>query len=361
MKKIVSCLFAAMLFGAGVLSGPKPGAAREEAPLELQLISDRSSVAAGGTVSYYIIYRNVLNKPIPKAWIKVQVPGDMDVVDGGGADGDGKSGVLQWNLKDIAADGTAVIPFQLKVNTSAAYNQIIELACTAGLDEQARAETANVRIHVGTEIHQPFFSGFPDGKFYPGLPLTRAETAAVIARIKNLADEGEKQAYSDVPDHHWAYRYIRMVSHAGYMSGYNGAFRPDEPVSRAELVRIMLRLRGVEAVPLAPFDDSKGHWASDAIGTARALKWIDGAGGGKFQPDGVVERQAAAKMLAAALARGPLADGEIWVTRHFPDVDPNHWSFGWIEETSSVAHESVNRGDGKEYLIRYLPEETEPF
>ncbi|MEB3100997.1 S-layer homology domain-containing protein [Ferviditalea candida] len=99
------------------------------------------------------------------------------------------------------------------------------------------------------------------------------------------------------------------------------------------------------------FADTAGHWAEDIIGTAKSLGLVDGIGGNLFEPDQYIERQSAAKLIAVGLFRGELKDGDVPVIQHFPDIPPDLWSFGWVEEASSVAHESVHRNIGEESLI----------
>lgn len=330
---------------------------------EVQLISDQETIAAGGTLSYHILYHNVQNKNRSNVYLKVKLPAGVEAETEGlsGAEWDAQNRQLIWRLQGASANGTQVLHFNLTAHEN--LGDWLELSCQVEGDGSLKWETPKVKVKKGVQIDQPFFIGYPDGLFHPENLITRAEVAAVIAHIKKLEDASPvDDPYSDVPSGHWAYKVINKVSNAGYMGGYaDGSFHPDDPISRAELVRLMLTLRGVKPIPLGGFDDTSDNWAKDAIGTAKSLGMIDGVGGGKFKPNGNTERQAAAKLLNVGLFRGPLIDGEMKVEQHFPDVLPGHWSFGWIEEASVVAHESLHKGRGREYLIRYLPEQTDPF
>lgn len=329
--------------------------------LDIQCISDQEHVGAGGTMSMHIIYHNVTNKNISKQWLKVKVPDGLEVDGLNGAEWSEKNRTIQWKVKDVKANGAGVIHFNLKVKANVKTNTEFGLSCQVWDGERVLHESKKIYIRVGSEIHQPFFLGYPDGKFHPKAYLTRAETAAIIARIKNLTGSPAKQQFKDVTASHWAYRYIHQVAKAGYMNGHNGYFDPDDPISRAELVTLVLRLRGVRAVPLESFPDAEKHWAGNMVATAKSLQFIDGINDHRFDPNGYTERQSAAKLINIALFRGPLVDGDIKVVQHFPDVPRSHWSFGWVEEASMVAHESIRRGRGVEHLIRYLPDQTERF
>jgi hypothetical protein len=359
-KKTILALAVTMLLGSLLWFMPVQNVAAA-APLEVQLISDQLHAVAGGEISYHIIYHNVENKKMSKVWLKIKLQEGLEPDIADGAEWDGTTRTLKWNLKDIDTNGADVIHFNLKVKENVKMEQIFELSCIVEVDGLTLSESGKVKVKVGKEVHQPVFNGYPDGLFHPTWNLTRAETAAVISRVKNLQEEPSANLYSDVPKEHWAYHYINKVSKAGYMNGSNGTFRPDDPISRGEFVELILRLRGIGPVPLAGFEDTIGHWAHQSIATAKALKFIDGFPGSKFLPNQYIERQSAAKLLSIALYRGQLKDGEQTVIQHWPDVKREDWSFGWIAETSMVAHESENQGKWIERLIRYLPDETEPF
>lgn len=93
------------------------------------------------------------------------------------------------------------------------------------------------------EVETLYNSGIVDGtgehKFSPDEPVTRAEFAVMAARWAGLDYEGGN-VFDDVPVGHWAYSYINAAANAGWVEGYpDGSFRPDEPISRAEVVRLV--------------------------------------------------------------------------------------------------------------------------
>jgi hypothetical protein len=360
-KSLVGALLACMLLLQAVTIGTG-FAASISSGLQIQCVSDQHTAVPGGEVGYHILYQNVQNKSMSKAWLKVNVPKGFELNKVNGAEWDSVSGTLKWNLNEIAPDGADVVHFSLKVNGDVAMKSILEVSCSGGVGADIFSEVKTVSVIVGTEIHQPVFNGYPDGKFHPERQLTRAETAAIVARVEDLPTASKTTDYKDVAAGHWAYGYIQKVTASGYMNGDQGAFRPDEPISRAELIVLMLRVKGIQAIPMATFIDSKLHWANQEIGTSRALQYIDGQGNDIFNPDGFVIREEASKLLAIMLYRGELKDGDnISVIEHWPDVPKNHWSFGWIEELTLVAHESKNEGFFIEKLVRYLPDQTKPL
>ena len=87
----------------------------------------------------------------------------------------------------------------------------------------------NIGIVDGTDEH----------KFSPDESVTRAEFAVMAAKFANLDYEGGN-IFEDVSAGHWAYSYINAAANVGWVKGYpDGSFRPDEPISRAEVVRLV--------------------------------------------------------------------------------------------------------------------------
>lgn len=347
---------------AGIL--PAASAAGETAPasgFDVQLIADQTSVMPSGTISYHILYHNAVKRDLDHASVSVAVGGKASVQESGGGTWDTNAGTVQWKLQSIAANGAGVINFSLKANADLTVGEAIDLTAEASSDIGIGVKTPPVRVVVGTDIHQPAFNGYPDGGFHPQGNLTRAETAAIVSRMEQLKELGSGHSYTDVTEAHWAYVYIEKATKAGWMQGDGGRFRPDAPITRAELAAILLRIRGIHPLPLAGFADTLSNWAADSIGTAKALGYVSGDGSGIFNGDSPIIREEAAKLLAIALSRGELTDGAEKVVRHWPDVAPASWSFGWVEELSLVAHESMSQGGMKEALVRYWPEKTQPF
>ena len=99
-------------------------------------------------------------------------------------------------------------------------------------------------------------AGYPDGKFKPGTPISRAEIATMMVKGLHL-DEScglASDMFNDVPQNHWANRTIASAVSNGYMSGYpNNSFHPNENLSRAEAFTIMAK--GINC----PMDECKAE------------------------------------------------------------------------------------------------------
>ena len=73
--------------------------------------------------------------------------------------------------------------------------------------------------------------------------ITRAETASIAASILNISGEGTAD-FADVSSSHKNYRDISAVVSAGIMSGSGGYFNPDNIISKAEFITVLLRTAG---------------------------------------------------------------------------------------------------------------------
>ena len=103
--------------------------------------------------------------------------------------------------------------------------------------------------YVSWAVGGGFVEGYPDGTFRPGDAVPRCETAALLTRfidgkgLRTIPDGGAVQSFSDVPADAWYAAELEAVRSTGIMKGDpNGAFRPDDPVTRAEAAVLAVRL-----------------------------------------------------------------------------------------------------------------------
>lgn len=98
---------------------------------------------------------------------------------------------------------------------------------------------------------------------------------------------------SDVPEDHWAYPFITKLHSEGIIPDYpDGKFQPDKPVTRAELAaqiqRAFVNEPGQRNLTFS--DIASDYWAADAIEGAVDKKFMSGYPEGDFQPDKLVPR-----------------------------------------------------------------------
>lgn len=95
----------------------------------------------------------------------------------------------------------------------------------------------------------------------------------------------------------WAADYIRQAAARGLIQGYNGLYRPDDSMTRAELVTILWRANGSPADGGASFTDLTQGWYLDAVAWAERNGVVNGVGDGRFDPNGHVTREQLATIL----------------------------------------------------------------
>ena len=87
-------------------------------------------------------------------------------------------------------------------------------------------------------------SGYPDGTFRPGAPITRAEMAVMIARALGLTATESGTGFADDADiPAWAKGAVEVLRKQNLLQGRNDSrFAPNESATRAEVVVMLLRM-----------------------------------------------------------------------------------------------------------------------
>lgn len=89
-------------------------------------------------------------------------------------------------------------------------------------------------------------------EFKPNQPITRGEYVTWLYKAYNAIQPAQRQLhlapqagqqFKDVSANHPAYKYIQALAYTGYSIGYlDGRFRPDQPLSREEMIGIKVAL-----------------------------------------------------------------------------------------------------------------------
>ncbi|WP_204758288.1 S-layer homology domain-containing protein, partial [Heliomicrobium gestii] len=182
-------------------------------------------------------------------------------------------------------------------------------------------------------IH-PYVFGYPDRTFRPEQPITRGELAALIARQLPSNADTIVVDYPDVPSTYWALDSIRKLYALKLIQGYpDGAFRPDQYVTRAELAALVTKWKKMTDTGKNTFGDVQGHWAEPAIATMAAANILHGYPDGTFQPDKAITRAEMVYLMNQLIGRKPLTG----ITQtSWSDVPVDHWAAGAIEAASTT-------------------------
>lgn len=88
-------------------------------------------------------------------------------------------------------------------------------------------------------------SGYPDGSFKPENQVTRAEYLTMLLRLLKIEAPSGKSGYSDVADDHFASGAIAWATGVGICEGYgDGIFGPENPVTYAQAVKMLMSVMG---------------------------------------------------------------------------------------------------------------------
>lgn len=149
--------------------------------------------------------------------------------------------------------------------------------------------------------------GYSNYYFKPNDDVSRAEflKMALLGADLNPYDV-DTEYYSDVDDDSWYYEYVTYASKKDYVEGYgDGSFRPNDDISRAEAIAILLRIAGEEDYEYdsgdIDFNDVETYdWFAWAVVLADELDIVDGYSNGLFGPANDLSRAEAAKIIDLA-------------------------------------------------------------
>ena len=208
----------------------------------------------------------------------------------------------------------------------------------------------NGQLIMPLSEHKAYIVGYPDGKFMPDGDMSRAEAAAIFARL--IAEEkGEtisgKSSFTDIDKNGWYADYIGYLAKYKVIEGYNdGTFKPDVPVTRAEFVAMSVRYyslfnevkKGGYTVKYT--DVNKKYWAYDDIAYAKNIGWLNGYADGTFKGDNNITRAEVATVTNHATLRTADKDyinKNVSTLNKFTDLKNNaHWAYYEIMEAANT-------------------------
>ena len=203
--------------------------------------------------------------------------------------------------------------------------------------------------------HYAFLVGYADGTFGPERNMTRAEVTTMFARLLTEQIEADKtysSTFSDVTKGCWAANYIGYMQQFGIVTGYeDGSFRPDAPVTRAEFAAIASRFEKLTQGSASFTDVPDTHWAVRYINFAATRGWVTGYEDGTFKPEHSITRAEVAAVTCRLLERS--ADqtyirSHIGELRTFADMTESHWAY-WYAMEAANGHDYTKSGSSESW------------
>ncbi len=113
-------------------------------------------------------------------------------------------------------------------------------------------------------------NGYTDGTFRPTASIRRSEVVTILYRMSGCPEPEGMAAFSDVPAASWYAKAVCWATENGIVTGYtDGTFRPDQPVTRAQLAVLLYRYAGspesAGTMDSFPDTDAVPHYANAAM------------------------------------------------------------------------------------------------
>lgn len=186
------------------------------------------------------------------------------------------------------------------------------------------------------------------------------EAVSVSAECRVLRTPGIK----DVPNNYFAKSDVELLNALSFMKGYEGGvFKPENPISRAELVTLLVKAKGVsvESLPeTVSFKDMKGHWAAKFAAIAAKEDLAKGYPDNTFKPAKKVSRAEASVIISRF--SGFAAEKPAYL--QYIDVPIDNWASGniaavkkaglvnYISGEYFVPKKEITRGEVAHMLVR---------
>lgn len=150
--------------------------------------------------------------------------------------------------------------------------------------------------------------GFPDGTFRPEEPVTRAQFVKMLLLAVGLRPSGTgHSAFKDVPASEWYAPYVTAGAQAGIVQGLSPTtFEPDQLITREQMAVLLTRALRLTSGASPVFSDAAriDDWAQAGVQAAVSVGYVDGFPDGTFQPHGTATRAQAARVVAMLLEHG---------------------------------------------------------
>lgn len=182
-----------------------------------------------------------------------------------------------------------------------------------------------------TTAHISYITGFPGGTFLPDKLLTRAQAAQIVYRLLSDQTRGALPcSYEDIAETDWYFKPVTVLCSLGLLDD-GAAFRPTKEMTRAEFLDLLTRFVPLTQGEGAFSDVPADYWAAQQVETAAALGWINGYENGAFYPDNFLTRAQACAIINRMAGRTGDYNLGKWLVGMglYSDVTTAQWA--WLE------------------------------
>ncbi|GBG07042.1 putative S-layer protein [Paenibacillus agaridevorans] len=258
------------------------------------------------SLAYHIQLKiNGIEQPVFQKPIRLELP----------VDGDFDQELLV--MADLGQDGPGLIRGNMLSGSYAAF--IGGASIFAILENKVAFDDIDHVSHwagraIGVIAANGIVNGKAEGRFDPDAPVTRAQFAAMLARLYQLNLKDFSQPFHDINETDWFSPYAAAAATSGLINGRaNGTFGPNDAITRAEMAVLAgraIRLFHQETDShqagneLSQYVDISGLTESMANDIALAVseQIIAGVSSNKMQPNGTATRAQASVVIYRLLA-----------------------------------------------------------
>lgn len=295
-------------------------------------IDDNSS--NNNEVKGTVQYQNNSTQTYQDVVITVPIPDGMEVVEV--IEGEVVDGQLVWKIGNVEPNESGNVHFKIKYNGQNDY-KIIKLISVISSENNGKVVNTNGAgqpfIAFSSDylfLTQSYLMGYEDKTVRPDQYITRAEMISLFARLLGSEVRTSKENYyTDVTPENWYYNNIVIAYENGLLEIYNDdLLQPQSNVTKAELAFVIAKFLGLKKQNSNEqyFTDIKGHIAEQYINQLYRLNiFINGST--LFNPHKAITRAEAIVEINRMLHRTPITDCD----NSFIDLTKEHWAFGDIE------------------------------
>ena len=251
-----------------------------------------------------------------------------------------------YRIKDVLVDGVSVGAVSTYTFENVVENHTIHATFARKHTPTPSKPTVEIEdddaLGLNTDDHFAYIIGYPDGTVQPNGQITRAEATTIFFRLlteeNRSANLTKTNGYTDVASDAWYNTAVSAMTKAGIVDGYpDGTFRPDAPITRAEMAKIISLFAKLDKSE-SRFSDIAGHWAEAYIRLAAGNGWIAGYPDGTFGPQRNITRAETATMINRVLDRVPSEESHLLsrgVMQIWPDANPGDWFYLAMQEATN--------------------------
>lgn len=192
---------------------------------------------------------------------------------------------------------------------------------------------------LNTEDHIQYLFGYPERTFGPENDMTRAEVAQMFYNLLLDQDVEITKTFDDVPEDAWYAKAVNTLASLGVVSGVgDNKFEPNRSITRAEFTTMAMKFAvGGEEGENIFSDVDKDDWFYKAVVDSIQYGWIHGYPDGTFRPNNPITRAEVTAIVNNMLGR---AADEDFVDEHAEELTPfsdieKHWAYYHIVEATN--------------------------